>query len=320
MTFSEEVSRSGDRPGARLTAGTVKRDSSTGDLQVTVEGVPMAAAWLDGLVLSPGDTVVVATMRAREGQSSALVLGKSHNKPRPGEGQVTEVPASSPTISVSADGETYSARFLATYTPVVGDNVMLLWQGSMPVVLGEVGVVPAPPPPDVPEPTPDAPPEPKESGVESYPSTDTGTFDVGNGVWSRYYGSHIMQGTSSGYTSQGTWFYGNAPTTLSGRTITRFRFKIPSRRHAGNYNSSLTLHFYLHNHRTRAGAPPRVAGPHDVSIPPRYAGGWVDLPVGWGQAIADSGGGISIYGDPYGGVTGRYEDPSSGQLELHWTR
>lgn len=323
--FSRTVARRTreGRAGTTIVPGTVLEHPDTGQLVASIQGRIVAAEWLDGITVAAGDGIAVAvTDGGPDGQSSALVLGRRFSGPRPGEGQVTAVPAGSATITVDVEGVSYTARFGGSYTPTVGDNVLLVWQGGAPVVLDEVGVIPPPAPEDAPPPpvTPAPPPSAPQTGTSTFTAIDSGTWDPGNGVWSTYYRKNVLQGTAGGYTSQGLWFYGNAPTGLKGRTVTRVRLRYGARKRVGSYNSAAVIHFYKTANRVKSGAPGFQAGPHDLLLPVNAPAGYIDLPIGWGQSLVDTGGGIGIKDNPYAGFAGVEEDPESGKLIIDWRR
>jgi hypothetical protein len=303
-----------ERPSSSVRLGTVVRDDD-GRLVVATGGVVIPARWADPVVVDEGDAVLVVLAGGPTGQSEAIVQCRVTARPRPGQGEVTEVPVGSSTIVVATAEGTVQARFVASYSPTLGDVVALSWEASQATVLGEVGSVPAPTPP----PAPPKPPPPKpQTGVSWFTAIDSGTARVG-GSWNATAGQNLWQGSWPGAGNfAGAWFYGSAPRSLIGRTITRVRLHVGARRRMGNYNATIPLHLYLHNQAVRPGGDViRIAGPHDIQMPPNWGGGWVDIPTGWASTLV-LGGGISIAGNPYGGVQGRGENPQSGVLEFTW--
>ncbi len=291
-----------------------------GILGVNVNGNILPARWADPLVVAAGDTVLVEISGGATGQGAAFVKCRLTAAPRPGTGTVKTVPASSPTITVTGtDGTDYTATFASSYTPTVGDNVILAWNASIPTVLGNVGSTAAPPTPATPV-TP--PPPPPQTGQNSYPATDSDTIWPAGG-WGSWAGGggHVYQGGSSyGGPVYGAWFYGGTTAELVGRTITRIQFRVPSRRNIGSYNSPITMHIYAHTSPTKPGGDvSRVAGPFDVTIQPGSGGGYIDISTSFAAAL-QGGGGISIAGEPYAGFNGRTTQPDSGILIIDWTR
>lgn len=296
--------------------------SEAGELVVTVGGVVLPARWADPLVVAAGDPVMVALTSWPTGQSEATVMFRTSARPRAGRGVVTSAPVGSDTISVDTDEGAVEAWFLGSYTPTIGDTVLLSWEASRATVLGEVGAIPASdaPPPGAPAPPPGA----ATSGFDVFPATDAGSFNASSGVWATGYApnaSSVVQGSYGGSPAfTGAWFYGTAPSGLAGTSISRLQIWIAPRVRMGDYNNAAPLHLYVHTSTARpAGDVSRVAGPADFLVPPGFGGGWVDLPAGWGPIIV-AGGGIGIAGGPYVGITGRAGHPQSGAVRLDWSR
>jgi len=306
-------------PGDGVTySGTVVKDAA-GVLAVNVQGNTLYPRYADPVVVAVGDPVTVVI----NGTGDAVVTGRVTLAPRPAEGTVKTVPPASPTITVTGtDGIDYVAKFAASYTPTVNDNVLLAWNASFPYVTGQVGVVATAPP--VSTPGVIAPPAgPAPSGQTPYPATDSATWVPGLGVWDAWarQGGRVYQGTSGGYTTYGAWFYAGSPAQLAGRTITRIQFRIGARlNEVGAYNSPAVFHFYAHSSANRPGGDvTRVTGPFDVVVQPGQGPATIDLPLTFATAL-QGGGGISIAGDPYAGMEGRYSQPDSGTLTMDWTR
>jgi hypothetical protein len=305
--------------GLTRTQGTMVIHS--GVLAVNVWGNIIPARYADPLVVNAGDTVVVDLMAGPTGQAEAVVSGKLTTAPRPGTGTVATVPPSSPTITVTGtDGIGYTAYFVGSYTPTVNDNVILAWNAATPTVTGKVGATPAPaplPPPVTP------PPPPPATGLNTYPATDSSTYWAGGG-WDSVNGGggNVYQGTVYGTSNvvYGAWFYAGSPNELAGRTFNRVQVTIGSRRRVGNYNTPTTVHVYIHSSANRPGGNvSSVAGPYDFTIQPGSGQVTLDLPTSTGPLIANNGG-IEISGDPYAGFNGRLTEPSSGLLQMTWTR
>lgn len=287
-----------------------------GTMQVVVGGLVQSCRYMDPTVLADGDPVIVAFMGGATGQSEAVVIGRTTARPRPGDGQVTAVPGGSSTITVATAEGNVSARFVASYSPAVGDQVIIDWQSALPTVTGKVGATAAPaPPPGRPSP----PPGGATSGTSTFAAIDSGTARVGSG-WNSPSGQNLWQGARGGPAFAGAWFYGTAPMSLQGRAITGARLFIGARRRMGNHNDPATLHLYGHTSTHRPGGDvSRTVGPADVGMPPGWGGGWVNIP-GPIAARVIAGGGIGIAGNPYAGVAGRGENPMSGTLSLDWRK
>lgn len=298
-------------PVVRLLPGVVvDRAGAAGTFDVNVNGSRPPVWWPAGYIPTAGDAVRVLLV---DGQ--AQVLGPVIDGQRPGEGTVSGG-ASAGLVPVDTTSGTVHARYTGT-APGIGDAVFLDWQMTTPRVLAGVATA-------VPDPTPGggpdqpAPPPPSAAGVHHVAALDSGTWSS-RGVWDSYYGSHLTQGSYSGRSYTGAWFYGAAPQQIAGRTVTRFQIRLGARRHMGSYNSALSLNLYLHSSGSRPGGDvTRIAGPHTVVLPPGAGPMWVDLPTSWGQGLSTGLGGIGIGGGSYGGVTGVGGDPASGQLAFDW--
>lgn len=309
-------------PSSLLRLGDVV---STGSgLALSVDGVVQSTRWAQGYIPTLGDAVAFMVTAAAEGQSSNLVLCKVGANPAtavvlPDEATVSAVPASSPTISVTAGGVTYTAKFVGA-APVVGDLVLLDHRKDAIYVVGKVGVTAAPPPPPPPEPppAPAPPPDAQASGSQTFAAIDSATA-VQGGAWNSRMPNDVRQGQWSGtpaYT--GAWFYGTGPTSLAGRQITGAQIYLPARQRVGNYNGPVDIHLYAHHSSSRPGGDVgRVWGPFNIGLLPGFGGGWFNIPGELAATIV-GGGGISIAGNPYAGFAGRGADPQSGAVRLDW--
>ena len=291
-------------------------------LAVNVDGNVLPARWSDPLVVATGDPVLVEISSSRAGQGTAVVRSRLTDKPRPGQGTVATVPASSPTITVTgSDGVVYTATFVASYTPVVGDPVILSWNAAVPSVVGKITTTAAPPPPPPPV---AAPPSASQMGSTPYPAADSGAYWPAGG-WGSWAGggSSVYQGNYGSGQVYGAWFYAGSTAQLSGKNITRVRFKLGARLPVGSNNAPVTVHVYAHSSPNRPGGDvARVAGPFDITVQPGQGLTEYDLPPAVFGAAIKAGGGIAIAGDPYAGfagVTGRNAQPESGLLILDWS-
>lgn len=291
------------------------------DLKVNVNGNLLEARWADPLVVVAGDPVLVDISSSRKGSGRAFVRCRLASGPRPASGTVATVPASSPTITVTGtDGVTYSATFIGSYNPVVGDKVILSWNAAVPSVMGKITTTPAPPPAAAPPPPVAAPPPPPATGTETYQAGSSDTI-WGPGGWGSWAGgnSNVYQGNYGSGPVYGAWFYHGSPKQLAGRNITRIRFLLGSRRPVGSNNSPVTVHFYAHNSTFKPGGDvARVVGPHDVTANPGQGLTQYDLPLSFAATLL-AGGGIAIAGDPYCGFLGINSQPESGLLLLDWS-
>lgn len=289
-----------------------------GVLQVNVSGNVLPARWADPLVVVEGDPVLVELSSSRAGQGVAFVRCRLTDKPRPGQATVLTVPASSPTITVTgSDGNVYTATFVASYTPTVGDPVILSWNAAVPSVVGKITTTaaPLPPPPPV-----TAPPSAAQTGSTPYPASDSDTYWPAGG-WGSWAGggSHVHQGNYGSGQLYGAWFYAGSTAQLAGKTITGIHFTLGARRPVGASSSPVTLHLYAHSSPNKPGGDvSRVAGPFDITVQPGQQLTTYDLPLSFAPAL-QGGGGIAIAGDPYAGIAGVRVQPESGLLKMDWS-
>lgn len=304
-----------DAPSTALVAGTMMLNGST--WEVYVGGKSLPAVWLQSIYPEHGAACLVAITRV-SGQATAWVLGGSGAMPVPNHVvTVTVVPSGGTTATVTANGVSYTAYRLTSYTPAVGDKSLAVWMEGTPFLVG--ALTPAATG-DVTATAPAPAPAPKVSGSSSFPIRDSGTWTQGYN-WNGYYGPHTYSGSGYVPPSSGNWFYGGATKALADKTnIDRVRFYLGSRRQAGSYNSTVTVHFYVHNANVRgSGEPARISGPFNINVAPYWGGGWIDLPVSVGTTLK-SGGGISIAGDPYVGFTAGAAQPAAGTLYVNWRK
>lgn len=288
---------------------------------VKIGGVPQFADWPSGVYAAPGESIFVAQLVKPDAPAAFVVLGRV-GPDGPREATVTTVPGGSDTITVTANSIDYTVTF-GGFTPVVGDRVRLVWQGRDGTAFCKVGLTPVPAGSSTPGSAP--PPPAAASGTFNAPAQDSATYWAPGG-WDSWAGGggNVHQGTWSGSTVTGAWFYGHSMAELAGATITRVLFRIPQRRSVGAFNSAGSIHLYAHNSPGRPGGDvSRVSGPTDVSIPggwnPGPGDGWADLPTSIASTLI-AGGGISISGNPYMGFLGKPSDPASGQLRIDWRR
>lgn len=296
-------------PVVRLAPGAVV--TVDGQLAVTTDGATLPATWAGGYCPAPGDAVMVLVV-----DGTAWVLGPSAGAgARPLTGTVSGA-ASSGTVPVSTTAGTLAARYGGS-APGIGTLVRLDWAATTPwIITAGAATVPAPDP----EPPPPPRPPVQQTGTLDVPATDSATWSS-RGVWDGYYRSSVVQGSYSGRTYSGAFFYGDAPRQVAGRTIRAARIRLGARLRIGSYNAPLTVNLWLHGARVRpSGDVPRISGPHTVVLGPGAGAGWVEIPAGWGQYVVDNGGGFGVFGGSYGGVEGIAVDPAAGQVQLDWSR
>lgn len=311
----------GNIPGrsvTRLQGIVVPATSGSSTLAVNVNGNVIPARVIDPLVVQAGDPVAVDFVSAPTGLAEAWIIGRLATTPRPAQGTVTTVPVGSKTITVTGtDGVAYTAGFASTYTPTVGDTVLLDFKAGNPTVIAAVGTTAAPPPPT---PVP-APPPPASTGTGRYPTVDTSTW-WGPGGWDSWAGgNNTYQGDEGQGNVTGAWFYGGSPTQLNdGRTITAIRFTLGGRNGAGAHSSPVTVNLFTHTSPRRPGGNVAIGSASTTVTAQPWQGLTVySLPLSFAADLL-AGGGICITNNPYAGFYGRNAQPNAGYLELDWRR
>jgi hypothetical protein len=298
--------------------GTVVLDGS-GALKVSVGGNILNPRFLDPVTANAGDPVLVDIVSGTGGQSYAVVVGRVASGMRPARATVKTVPPSSPTITVTGtDGVDYTADFISSYSPVVGNLVSIIWRGGMPTALGVVGALTGAGAAGT-SPGVSAPPPAAVTGTGKYAAADTSTY-WGPGGWGSWAGgNNVYQGDYGSGALTGAWFYAGSTGELSGRTVTAIRFMLSSRNGAGATSSPVTAHLYAHTSANRPGGNVSLAaGPYDVTVQPWEGQHMITLPLSF-AATLQAGGGIAISGNPYAGFLGRSTEPMSGYLEIDWS-
>lgn len=295
----------------------------TGALAVNVRGSILPATFNQAVVLGEGDPVMVSISTTSRGQSVAYVDGRSSSVPSPGQGTVAAVMADGMTARVNTGAGPVDALFLASYAPSAGDTVVLQWGGAQPTILGKLRGpgAPVPPAPPPPPPAPAPPPAKKQTGTTRFRAVDSATWTPALGTWDRWAGQRgrVHQGTWSGNTLTGAFFYGNQiAAAMRGKTITRVRFRFPQRLRVGAY-APAQAHLFRHTSRARPAGDVTRTGPQaDYTRADGQGPSWEPVPAGFFAGLA-SGHGLALFGDPYMGFLGVPEDPEAGQLEITWT-
>ncbi|MGP5162557.1 hypothetical protein [Arthrobacter rhombi] len=306
----------------RLTNGYAADSQDT----VTIGGVLVPAFWMTHVVVQEYDAVWVLVSDRPDAPSVAVVIGANGTpddvEDPPLMGTVSAAPIGSETITVSTGLGSVDAAFPASYVPQVSDKVRLLWQDGNAWVLGKSAKVPAPPPkkPAKPKPSVPSPPTGSGSGRDTFTAADSATWSTGTASWNSYFGKDLYQGSYPGVgANRGAWFYHGKPSRLKGRKARKVEIWVPPRAKAGSYNSSVTLHLYLHYSVRRPGGDVTRGSHETLSIPKGFRGGWRTLPASWGDQLI-LGRGIGMAGGSYAGFegTGRYS--KSGQVRITWEK
>lgn len=301
----------------RSYTGSVVQLNAAGALGVLVQGNTLPARWVDPVTVVVGDTVLVSITIGRTGQSEAIVRARVASVPRPASGTVTATPGSGYVTVKGADGATYDAIFVTSYTPNIGDNVVLHWIASQPCVVG-TALIPVTSP-LYPRPFVAPPPPPSPTGTTTYVASDSDTYQASAG-WSKWLGGNkgVFQGGTDPLT--GAWFYAGSMRQLADRHIDGIHFWLGDRLATAGYDVPMTVHFYAHNSSGKpAGNVALIAGPYDVVVQPNHRLQQIDLPAAMFANTLQAGGGIAIFGSPYGGFKSRKDQPESGKLVIDWS-
>ena len=316
--LGETIAAAGVAGVTTLVSGTVVRDSDD-HLRVSTGGAIIPARWIDTIAVAEGDTVLLALSRAEVGQSSAIVLGRVTDVPRPTVGRVREIAGTAITVMLD-DGTTKTGVYVGS-PPPIGAHVRLFWQGHLMTVLGPVGASQ-----ETSMIAPGLGASQQKIGVALNGQTQLRAVSAGS--WSPETGASpwsqsIVQGTGGGTTdSRGAWAYGEAMRTLAGVRVKAARLLVTGRSMTGVFNEPLVLNMAGHS-ATTLNSLPSADGPRWTAKVPHRGGAfpvWIDIPTASAQWIVDHAGGIMISDGTFGGVQGITENPASGQLWIDWTR
>lgn len=299
--------------GARLVLGSVT-EKTDGTLAVSVGGKELPVSYLVGVTMTPGQCVAMLVDQAKNGDSTALVIGTTNTKPTPGYGAVISPRKGAEKIPViTNEAGRIEAYYLASYTPANGDIVELAHTARGYVALGKSSRPFSFPANILPEET-----HVEDHGKIRARPTQTGTWRDGAGGWDTYIGPTPIQGSYGRFTGYiGCFHYGHALTEATGKNITEIRLRLGARRRMGNHGTPLNLTIAAHNQPTQTGKPTPITNNTTLTIPPYADPTWHTLPQQWAQTLAN-GGGLMLYGPEYGGIDGIDTDPESGLLELTW--
>lgn len=231
---------------------------------------------------------------------TGVVIGPT--EPRSSLGVVTAVAAPSVTIDVS--GELFTMRYLRSYTPAVGDNVVVMWGEDGGVCLGTTD---APPPPPRPAPLPDAPSDPVDRFDVTVRAENSGRYQ------SSWWGNDPWASSSN----RGIWVYGTRlRDALRGADgFNHLDIFLPLRQEVGACQIGIAQHSAI------PGGAPIITDLVDLPLGRR--GGWQPLPIGWAGTLALGDRGIGVIAPGGAGYTiwsGTAADPASGQLRIRGIR
>jgi hypothetical protein len=211
--------------------------------------------------------------------------------PKPARGTVTQVSPSA--VTLDTDMGPVTATYDAGVTLSASQVVKLLWSEGAHVV----GVLAAPPIPPAPPPSPIAA---ATTHIDVFQPLDAGSFS--DGSW-RQQQPRAADGVL------GAWFYGSKiRDSLLGAPVSRVELWSTLTQRDG-----AAPNIGLHSHAAKPAGPPTITTATPIPVPER---GWVQLPVSFGQYLANTDGGIGL--DHGGTNTFRSlaDDPMSGALRI----
>lgn len=317
-SLPQQIAARTGRPRATLDRGQITAIDSLGNVTVNLGGIDRAATSMVAIPLAVGDTVRVL----RQG-SDTLIVGPAVTSTLPTRGTVALVPSNSYTIRVTTSIGAVDAQFPASYTPTVGDTVLLLWDGTTPVAVsqGKTGA-PSSQPARTPPATPDPPPAAATSGTRTFTATGSGTWRAGEG-WRRDNNGNVIQGTAPGVTglNNGAWFYnGKIRSTLAGATVQSAKVWL-GRVQGGNYGPQGVTIFRVTQARRPAGNVTYDASLSllvNLDVGDR---GWYPLPATMAQALVDSGGSLGVQAtSPYVRLLGVPNTGRAGAVRITWSK
>lgn len=222
------------------------------------------------------------------------------------------------TVSVSVNGTVTTVQCARDLTVAAGDPLMISRYGSLWVAVGRM-YASAPTTP-LNEETPD-PNQPTTSGTLVVGPVETRSYR--NGAW-RTDNSQVYQGQyGGGGNHTGVAFYGSAPRSLAGATVTGARINV--RRQSGGFFAAQATTMRLVTQATRpAGAPTLGASTGGPSLAVNGESIGFAVPTAWAQSMVDgTAGGLGFFvagGTPYVVFSGTGAWSPAFTMTIDWTR
>ena len=320
-SFEQQITALTAPAPPRFPVGQIVAIDPTGAVTVNLGGYNWPATRIVDTPLSVGDNVLLL----REGRA-LTILGPIAPTARPVTGTVASVPSNSWTLLVTTSIGTISAYYPSSYgSPAAGDQVLLIWQGSVAIAVkqgsnGTPGPLPVNPPPSTPLPPPTAP----NTGTQVFQAVASGTYSSNNG-WQAGSGGHVIAGPDTVANLldiySGAWFLGRRiPNTLHGATVEQAWIYLG--RDSGGSDSPQTVHLYRVNDvRRPAGALDFTATTVDVVLEFGQRG-WFELPASFAQELVDSGGSVGVQAPsgPYVVLWGLAQSGMAGAIKIAWRK
>lgn len=209
------------------------------------------------------------------------------------------ISAGTPLATVLVDGESHVLPVMSSYTPVVGDAVLINWNLGG-VITGKLAAVATPPPSD------ENKPKPKPFSV-IVRAANSGRYDKN---WGNWWGNDPWASNSN----DGIWVYGNRIRDAAGSgTVQSVEIYLPMTTTVGNVSVG------VHSHPSIPGGAPTLGTL--TSMPNRS--GWRQLTASFAGFLTSAGGrGVGVTA-PGGGNTqwaGTARDALSGALRIRGVR
>lgn len=265
--------------------GQVQSVTSTGFV-VVLQGQPFPAYAGSGYMPAVAEQVRVWFV-----DEIAYVMGPA--APNPGQGTVVSVTGGQVTLNVP--NGTLIAPYSSTLTPNPGDVMQIVW-GNGPFAIATLSAAPAS------AASPGTNSAAPRAHTDVFQATDSGSYQ------SRWWTNDVWASDSN----LGAWFYGSklADTLPAAAVIQSVQLFVSVQQLQG-----AAPNFALHGYQAKPSGAPALTSATAVGV---GGGGWVTLPVGFGNALR-SGGGAAGVGVAHGGdsiFNGQGSDGQSGALRI----
>jgi hypothetical protein len=238
---------------------------------------------------------VGASVQVETRDGSTVVTGAAAPLP-----QVAKVTAlAGLMVTVEAWGQPYTLRYLAAYTPAVGDEVSVSWGADGGVVQDKLSRSAPTPPPVAFQGT--------GALAEFHPGPFTAT---GSGSYgSRWFTNDVYASSSN----TGGWWYGSkVRDTIPDNAAIKSASIFLNARQVSGSDPVLRLH-------TSEGQP---SGPLSFTAAPQALNGarkgWVPIPTAWVDYLKANAGGVGFEHGGYNIFRGTQSDALSGALDITW--
>ena len=222
------------------------------------------------------------------------------------------------TVPVVVNGVTVTVQVSRDLTVAAGDPLLIARYGALWVATGRMYASAPTAPPNENPPNPN---QPSTSGT--YPVSPVETRSYRNGAW-RTDNGNVYQGSyGGGGNHTGCAFYGSAPRSLAGATVTGARILV--RRQSGGFFAPQATTMRLVTEATRpAGAPTLGASTAGPSLAVNSTTSGFAIPAAWAQSIVDgTAGGLGFFeadADPYVIFSGTGTWSPAFTLSIDWIR